>query len=160
VSVTNAVHLFFFPQISYSKCVALSAGNYSIHCKKSWRSSSTPASGDAGPNDTGVEQIFPHPCRKFYYKYRTFPAFFTNVELVRQSRKVSKAACGGAGANLRPTGLQSATLPLRPAFNSYHNNTWCTVKWGNIVFGINIVTSLAKFLTGHNSRTNEFISLT
>ncbi len=34
------------------------AGNYSIiHCKKSWRSSSTPASGDAGPNDTGVEQI-------------------------------------------------------------------------------------------------------
>jgi hypothetical protein len=33
-----------------------------------------------------------------------------------------------------------------------------TVKWGNIVFGFNIVTSLPKFLTGHNSRTNEFIS--
>ncbi len=44
---------------------------------------------------------------------------FANVELVRQSRKVSKAACGGAGANLRPTGLQSATLPLRHAFNYY-----------------------------------------
>ncbi len=104
---------------------------YKIHCKKSWRSSSTPASGDAGPNDTGVEQIFPHPCRKFYYNYRTFPAFpsnllFANVELVRQSRKVSKAVCRGAGANLRPTGLQFATLPLGHAFNSYHNNTWCT----------------------------------
>ncbi len=49
---------------------------------------------------------------------------FANVELVRQSRKVSKAACGGAGANLRPTGLQSATLPLRHAFNSHHMNTW------------------------------------
>ena len=34
-----------------------------------------------------------------------------------------------------------------------------TVKWGNIVIGINIVTSLSYFLTGHNSRTNEFISL-
>ncbi len=35
-----------------------------------------------------------------------------------------------------------------------------TVKWGNTVFGINIVTSLPKFLTGHISRTNEFIPLT
>ncbi len=33
---------------------------------------------------------------------------------------MSKAACGGAGANLRPTGLQSATLPLRHAFLSTH----------------------------------------
>ncbi len=33
----------------------------SAHCKKSWRSSSTPASGDAGPNDTGVE----HPCQTY-----------------------------------------------------------------------------------------------
>ena len=30
----------------------------SIHCKKSWRSSSTPASGDAGPIHTGVEKSF------------------------------------------------------------------------------------------------------
>ena len=52
--------------------------SYILHCKKSWRSSSTPASGDAGPNDTGVEQIFRHPCRKFYYKYRTFSTFFTS----------------------------------------------------------------------------------
>ena len=29
---------------------------------------------------------------------------------------------------------------------------------GNIVFRFNIVTSLPKFLTGHNSRTNAFIS--
>jgi hypothetical protein len=34
-----------------------------------------------------------------------------------------------------------------------------TVKWGNTVIGINIVTSLSKFLTGHFSRTNEFNSL-
>jgi hypothetical protein len=55
----------------------------SVHCKKSWRSSSTPASGDAGPKHTGIEKSFWHPYRKFYYKYRTFPAFFTSVELVR-----------------------------------------------------------------------------
>ncbi len=65
-----------------------------VHCKKSWRSSSTPASGDAGPIHTGVEKSFRHPWRKFYYKYLTFPTFFTSVKLVRQSRKVSKAACG------------------------------------------------------------------
>ncbi len=52
----------------------------SVHCKKSWRSSSTPASGDAGPKHTGVEQSFRHPWRKFYYKYRTFPTFFTSVD--------------------------------------------------------------------------------
>ena len=34
-----------------------------------------------------------------------------------------------------------------------------TVKWGNIVFGFNIVTSLSKCLSGHISRYNEFISL-
>jgi hypothetical protein len=44
---------------------------------------------------------------------------FANVELVRQSRKVSKAVCGRAAANLRPTGLQSATLPLRHASNYF-----------------------------------------
>ncbi len=49
-----------------------------VHCKKSWRSSSTPASGDAGPKHTGVEQSFRHPCIKFYYKYRTFSTFFTS----------------------------------------------------------------------------------
>jgi hypothetical protein len=43
-----------------------------LHCKKSWRSSSTPASGDAGPIHTGVKKGFRHPCRRFYYKYRTF----------------------------------------------------------------------------------------
>jgi hypothetical protein len=41
------------------------------------------ASGDAGPKHTGIEKSFRHPYRKFYYKYRTFPAFFTSVELVR-----------------------------------------------------------------------------
>ena len=60
------------------------SGNYLnyLHCKKSWRSSSTPASGDAGPIHTGVEKSFRHPWRKFYYKYQTFPTFFTSVELV------------------------------------------------------------------------------
>ncbi len=73
-----------------------------LHCKKSWRSSSTPAYGDAGPKHTGVEQSFRHPWRKFYCKYRT-----SSVELVRQSRKVSKAACGG-----RTYDLQDYNLPL------------------------------------------------
>ncbi len=86
-----------------------------MHCKKSWRSSSTPASGDAGPKHTGVEQSFRHLWRKFYYKYRISPTFFTSIELVRQSWKVSKA-CSMRGANLRHTGLQSATLPLRHTF--------------------------------------------
>ncbi len=31
------------------------------HCKKSCRSSSTPASGDAGPIHTGIEKSFRHP---------------------------------------------------------------------------------------------------
>jgi hypothetical protein len=79
----------------------------SLHCKKSWRSSSTPASGDAGPKHTGVKQSFRHPWRKFYYKYLTFSTFFTSVELVRQSRKVSKAACGA-----RTYDLQDYSLPL------------------------------------------------
>jgi hypothetical protein len=52
----------------------------SVHCKKSWRSSSTPASGDAGPIHTGVEKSFRHPWRKFYCKYQTYclrmPNFF------------------------------------------------------------------------------------
>ncbi len=34
-----------------------------LHCKKSWRSSSTPASGDAGPIHTGVEKSFRHPLK-------------------------------------------------------------------------------------------------
>jgi hypothetical protein len=46
--------------------------NSGLHCKKSWRSSSTPASVDAGPIHTGVEKSFRHPWRKFYYKYRTY----------------------------------------------------------------------------------------
>ncbi len=50
---------------------------------------------------------------------------FANVELVRQSRKVSKAACGGAGANLRPTGLQSHftnSTSLQYCGNEYPQN--------------------------------------
>ena len=86
-----------------------------IHFKKSWGSSSTPASGDAGPKHTGVKKSFRHLWRKFYYKYRTSPTFFTSIELVRQSWKVSKA-CSTRGANLRHTRLQSATLPLRHTF--------------------------------------------
>ncbi len=34
-----------------------------------------------------------------------------------------------------------------------------TVKWGNIVIGFNIVTSLLKFLTVHSSLSTEFIGL-
>ncbi len=84
-----------------------------LHCKKSWRSSSTPTSGDAGPKHTGNEQIFPHPCRKFYYKYRTFPTFFTSVELVRRSWKDWKAnaACGREPTTYWTTICHSTTAP-------------------------------------------------
>jgi hypothetical protein len=34
-----------------------------------------------------------------------------------------------------------------------------TVKWVNIVIGFNIVTSQSKFLTVHNSLSNELIRL-
>ncbi len=80
------------------------------HCKKSWRSSSTPASGDAGPKHTGIEQIFRHPCRKFYCKYRTFPTFFTSVELVRQSKK-QKQHAGREPTTYRTTICHSTTAP-------------------------------------------------
>ncbi len=43
-----------------------------LHCKKSWRSSSTPVFGDAGPIQTGVGKSFRHPWRQLYYKYQTF----------------------------------------------------------------------------------------
>ncbi len=92
------VFYYCFACFSLSKIITLSKH---LHCKKSWRSSSTPASGDAGPKHTGVEQSFRHPWRKFYYKYRTFPTFFTSVELVRQSWKVSKAACGARTFDLQ-----------------------------------------------------------
>ncbi len=83
-----------------------------LHCKKSWRSSSTPASGDAGPIHTGAEKSFRHPWRQFYYKYRTFPTFFTSVELVRQSWKVSKAALWGREpTHYRVTICHSTTTP-------------------------------------------------
>ena len=58
------------------KNVIFSTIKCTLHCKKSWRSSSTPASGDAGPIHTGIEQIFRHPWRKFYHKYRTFSTEF------------------------------------------------------------------------------------
>ncbi len=47
-----------------------------IHCKKNWRSSSTPACGDAGPIQPGVGKRFWHPWRQFYQKYRTFSTDF------------------------------------------------------------------------------------
>ncbi len=43
-----------------------------IHCKKSWRSSSTPASGDAWPIRPDVGKSFQHFWRQFYYKYISF----------------------------------------------------------------------------------------
>ncbi len=87
----------------------------SIHCKKSWRSSSTPASGDAGPIHTGVEKSFRHPWRKFYYKYRTFPTFFTSVKLLRQSLNFSKAAPPGLEpAIFTSTIFYSTTAPHLP----------------------------------------------
>jgi hypothetical protein len=57
-----------------------------LHCKKSWRSSSIPASGDAGPIQPGVEKSFRHPWRQFYYKYRTFSQNVKCVELLRYKR--------------------------------------------------------------------------
>jgi hypothetical protein len=95
-----------------------------MHCKKSSRSSSTPASGHAGPIHTGVKKSFRHPRRKFYYKYRTFPTFFTRVVLVRQSWKVSKAALSGRKPTpYRVTICHSTTAP-HFLVNSFHNNTF------------------------------------
>ncbi len=85
---------------------------YTPHCKKTWRSSSTPASGDAGPIHTGIEKSFRHPCRKFYYKYRTFSTDFYKCRTSSTlGWKVSKAAL--PGRELRFSDLQSDTLPLR-----------------------------------------------
>ncbi len=76
------IHMLSF-RVWKSPNFTFSTSSVQVHCKKSWRSSLTPASGDAGPIHTGVEKSFRHPWRKFYYKYRTFPTFFTSVELVR-----------------------------------------------------------------------------
>ncbi len=65
----SSIQMYFQDIYSNLWKVKLFSGN--IHCKKSWRSSSTPASGDAGPKHTGIEKSFRHTYRKFYYKYRT-----------------------------------------------------------------------------------------
>jgi hypothetical protein len=54
---------FFLARCTYIQRQYLSSAFQRIHCKKSWRSNSTPASGDAGPKHTGVEQSFRHPWR-------------------------------------------------------------------------------------------------
>jgi hypothetical protein len=46
------------------------------HCKKSWLSGSTLASGDAGPIQPGVRKSFRHHWRQFYYKHWTFSPDF------------------------------------------------------------------------------------
>jgi hypothetical protein len=67
-SVLRGPRSRFFPPLRHK---SLTFGE-TLHCKKSWQSSSTPASGDAGPIHTGIEKSFRHPWRKFYYKYRTY----------------------------------------------------------------------------------------
>ncbi len=132
------------------------------HCKKSWRSSSTPASGDAGPIHTGIEKSFRQPRRKFYYKYQIFSAFFTsaelvrydyishvelfrwwpsnllftNVELVRQSWKVSKAAC-----RARTSELPGYNLPL------YHCATLSCLHFLSFLCFRNNILSYHNLLT-------------
>jgi hypothetical protein len=73
------VWIFAYLKIICTASVFLCCSNrwkYYTHCKKSWRNSSTPAPGDAGPIHTGIEKSFRHPWRKFYYKYRTFSTEF------------------------------------------------------------------------------------
>jgi hypothetical protein len=83
-----------------------------VHCKKIWRSSSTPAYGDAGPIQPGVGKSFRHSWRQFYCKYRTFWQTFKIVELLRQRWKVSKAAfLGHKPLSFRLTIWHSTTEP-------------------------------------------------
>ncbi len=82
------------------------------HCKKSWRSSSTPASGDAGPKHTGIEKSFRHPYRKFYYKYRTISTDFykcrtSSIELDYLKSNITRARTW----ELRLTYQYSTTAP-------------------------------------------------
>jgi hypothetical protein len=114
-----------------------------LHCKKSWRSSSTPASGDAGPIHTGVvsdipEENFTINIKLFQqnftfvellrYKhiphdelFRWWPSnlskCFTNVELLRQRLIVSKLT--PMGHEPSPYDSQSTTIPLRHARLEY-----------------------------------------
>ncbi len=60
---------------SLSFCCSF-AGSKSLHCKKSWRSSTTPAPGEAGQIQPGVWKSFRNPWRQFYHKYRTFSTLF------------------------------------------------------------------------------------
>ncbi len=90
-----------------------------LHCKKSWRSSSTPASGDAGPIHTGVEKSFRHPWRKLYYKYQTFSTDFykcrtSSTELDCLKNNITWAP--------KFSDLLSNTLPRRHALFLIHRH--------------------------------------
>ncbi len=113
-----------------------------VECKKIWRSSSTPASGDAGPIHTGVGKSFRHPWRQFYYKYQTFLQAFKNVELLRQSWKVSKAALPGCEPlSFRLTILYSTTVPhfliskFKVLSNKYEKRRHSCLRHKSIVKG-------------------------
>jgi hypothetical protein len=58
------------------------------------------------------------------------------------------------GRRIAKTRIQTHQMAIK---KRSHVN--CTVKWGNIVIGFYIVTSVENFLTSHNSRSNEFIRL-
>jgi hypothetical protein len=58
------------------------------------------------------EKVFGTPEDNLTKNIELFGQTFTNVELVRQSWKASKATLPGR----EPTELQSATLPLRHSF--------------------------------------------
>ncbi len=67
----------------------------------------------------------------------------------------------GSGSTTLPSRHQSEP-PWRTSFRLSPRRTFMAAGWGrtvkwDTVIGINIVTSLPKFLTGHNSRTNKFI---
>ncbi len=70
--VSSALSLLWGVHVCARALLNKNKYDLAIHCKKSWRSSSTPTSGDAGPTHTGVKKSFRHPWRKFYYKYRTY----------------------------------------------------------------------------------------
>ncbi len=88
--------------------------NVKLHCKKSWRSSSTFASGDAGPIQPGVRKRFRHPWRQFYYKYRNFfsrlllVSNFLAINAFPTSNFLDDVLCG------RPACLQYLWLTKSP----------------------------------------------
>ncbi len=66
------------------------------HCKNSWLSGSTLASGDAGPITPGVRKSFRHHWRQFYYKHWTFSTDFNKCWTSSTELDCSKVTTPGS----------------------------------------------------------------